>query len=66
MAITKFKRQQYYITHVLRKLGYQIKDMQIITCEFNSYEEIPIGERYYVGQLIKRGFNIQFKLFDNE
>lgn len=65
MAITKFKRQQYYITHVLRKLGCEIDKMEIKTDKFASFQDIPLGERYYVGQLIKRGFTIQYKLFQS-
>lgn len=66
MAISKFKRQQYYITHTLKKSGFIINKMEIITDQYKSFEEIPVGVRYYVGQLIKRGFMIQFKLFENE
>jgi hypothetical protein len=30
---------------------------------YAKFEDIPIGQRYYVGQLIKAGYNAQYKLF---
>lgn len=29
---------------------------------YQSFQDIPVGPRYYVGQLMKAGFNVQLKI----
>lgn len=30
--------------------------------QYNSFQDIPVPARWYVGQLIRRGYNAEFKL----
>jgi len=54
---------KYWIRRV-RSAGLKvdIANREIDPYPYASFNEIPIGPRYYVGQLIKQGFNAQLKI----
>lgn len=35
---------------------------RLIDLPYERFEDIPVGDRYYIGQLISLGYNIQLKL----
>lgn len=59
----KAAHKRYYY-HRRLKDKYAIDGAKrLIDLPFEKFEDIPIGDRYYIGQLISLGYNIQLKLF---
>ncbi|WP_042479280.1 hypothetical protein [Solitalea canadensis] len=55
--------KRYYFNRRLKE-KYEINGAKrTIELPFTAFEQIPQPDRYYVGQLIKQGYNVQFKLF---
>lgn len=61
---SSYHNRRYYL-HRIVKQKFQIDTIsrQVDIRPYDSFNEIPVPERYYVGQLIKLGYNIQLKLF---
>lgn len=53
-----------YWIRKLRNHGFSIEKSQkeIDPYPYSSLQNIPVGARYYVGLLIKQGFNVQHKI----
>lgn len=47
-----------------KKFGFHVKGetKELDPYPYSSFQEIPVGPRYYVGKLITQGYNIQFKI----
>lgn len=59
----KHHARRYYLHRVLKtKFKVDAKSRSIDIAPFRSASEIPIPWRWYVGQLIKLGYNAQLKL----
>ncbi len=59
----KVADKRYYF-HRRLKGKYQIDGAKrTIALPYKAFEEVPIGDRYYIGQLISLGYNIQLNLF---
>lgn len=59
----KVAARRYYLHKVLKKKYNLDGDNRTIEVPHSSFVEIPIGDRYYIGQLIELGYNVQLKLF---
>ncbi|SDM39835.1 hypothetical protein [Pedobacter antarcticus] len=61
--ISKVAAYRYYL-HKRLKGKYKINSEQrAIDLPYAKFNEVPTGDRYYIGQLIKLGYNVQLKLF---
>lgn len=64
--LSKSKRMAkvYYTARKLKAKGYQVDTAnRSFDLPFTSINEVPVGDRYYVRQLIRLGFNHQLKMF---
>jgi hypothetical protein len=62
IPIKKRARKYYLISRVENTYPTDVKK-RTIEVPYPDFESIPKPDRYYIGQLIKFGFNIQHKLF---
>lgn len=63
----KSKATQYQISYWIRrarKSGFHVDTAlrEIDPYPYKSFQDIPVGVRYYIGLLIKQGFNVQYKI----
>ncbi|MGB4775716.1 MAG: hypothetical protein WBP45_11115 [Daejeonella sp.] len=59
----KVQDRRYYLHRKLKGKYTIDADKRTISVPQQSFEAIPVGDRYYVGQLIQMGYNMQFQLF---
>lgn len=60
---SSYRNRRYYLHQVIKKsFPVNAISREIDISPFRSFNEIPVPERYYVGQLIKLGYNVQLKL----
>jgi len=58
-------KSRYYYHRRLDKNLFRIDGaLRSIDCDFKSFEDIPVGPRFYVGRLIGLGYNVQYKAVD--
>ena len=63
MAGKTYHNRRYYL-HQQLKGKYQVDGRhRTIHLPYARFSDIPIPDRYYVGQLIRLGYNIQLNLF---
>lgn len=61
---SSYHNRRDYLHRVLKERKFNIDvDLRQVDIPYKSFGEIPVPERYYVGQLIKLGYNIQLRLF---
>ena len=61
---TQKQRKRSYLAKKLTDLGYRVDvKMRSIDIQFSSINEVPVGARYYVRQLLRLGFSKQTTLF---
>jgi len=60
----KVARRRYYLHKQLKEFDEftLFAAERRIKCQYQSFMDIPVGPRWYVSQLIKMGYEIQFKL----
>ncbi|WP_432328886.1 hypothetical protein ACRQ5D_10780 [Mucilaginibacter sp. P25] len=58
----KVARRRYYLHKQLPDDFTVFAAGRRIKCEYQSFMDIPVGPRWYVSELIKMGYEIQFKL----
>lgn len=64
LSKVQLQRKRSCLAKKLRKLGYQVDVKQLsIDIQFSSINEVPVGARYYVRQLLRMGFSKQTSLF---
>lgn len=64
---SQYHTRRYYVHRVLKNhFRIDAEKREVDISPYSSAAEIPIPYRWYVGQLIKLGYNIQLKLFDYE
>jgi len=57
-------QRRYYLNRTLKK----IKEVELdpitrtIRLPYKSFEQIPIGVRFYIGQCIQLQYNVQYEL----
>ncbi len=58
-------RKRYYLHAKMKEFGFtlDITRHEVDVFPYSCLEEIPVGPRYYVNQLIKMGYNVQIKMF---
>ena len=44
------------------KISVDLNAREVDVSPYTEFKDIPVGPRYYVGQLIKAGFNVQIKI----
>jgi hypothetical protein len=59
----KMQDRRYYLHRKLKGKYHINADKRTISCPHRTFTDIPRGDRYYVGQLIKLGYNLQLELF---
>lgn len=64
---TQYHTRRYYIHRVLKNhFRIDSEQREVDIYPYTSAADIPIPWRWYVGQLVKLGYNIQLKLFHYE
>lgn len=59
----KVNNRRYYY-HRLLKDKYEINGvLRTIKVPYKEFKAIPVPDRYYVGQLIQMGYNMQLELY---
>lgn len=57
-------QRRYYMNRVLKGKGININTISMeIKLPYQSFEKIPVGLRFYIGQCIKLQYNVQYELF---
>jgi hypothetical protein len=59
----KTQARRYYLQNCLVEPLSVNGTTHIITGPYVDFKSIPVGQRYYVGQLIEMGYNYQLDLF---
>lgn len=64
MKVKATTGQINYWIRKLRKVGFEIDftNREIDPYPYSEFKNVPIGARYYMGLLIKQGFNVQHKI----
>ena len=64
----KYHRRRYYLHNKARKYGIRINvvNRSLDISPYTSFNEFPVPGRYYLGQLLKLGYNLQHKLFQHD
>lgn len=44
------------------KISVDLNTREVDVSPYTEFKDIPVGPRYYVGQLMKAGFNVQIKI----
>lgn len=60
----KTQSRRYYLQNCLKPPISVDGIRKIITAPYQDFKSIPLGQRYYIGQLIKMGYNLQLSLFN--
>lgn len=62
----KIHQKRYWAKTLRNKYDFivDVRHREIRT-EHENFEEVPIGARWYLGQLLKVGFTVQYNLFKN-
>jgi hypothetical protein len=58
----KIAKRRYYLHKCLTSEFVLDAVAREIKAPYNAFDEIPIGPRYYIGQLLRLGYKIQYKL----
>lgn len=56
--------QLKYWSRKVRNAGFVLdtNKRELDVTPFTQFKDIPVGPRYYVGQLIRAGYNVQLKI----
>jgi hypothetical protein len=56
-------KRRYYLHKQLDKKMFKIDGAKRhIDTDYTSFENIPVGDRYYIGQLIELRYSVQYKI----
>ena len=56
-------KKRYYLHRRLDATMFKIDGAaRHIDSDYTSFEAVPVGQRYYIGQLIALGYNVQYKI----
>lgn len=62
----KLAKKRYYLHKQLSdEFNLQGAD-RIIDAPYRAFTDIPVGQRYYIGQLIELGYQVPIKLYSEE
>jgi len=57
-------QRRYYMNRVLKGMKVDVNTNTMeIKLPYQSFDEIPVGLRFYIGQCIKLQYNVQYQLF---
>lgn len=61
----KYHQRRYRLHRMARRHGVKIdvNNRDIDISPYSSFHDYPVPGRYYIGQLIKLGYTLQYKLF---
>lgn len=64
MESIRRNQRRYYYHSALKRLGIEVEGATrtIELALYDSFQDIPVPTRWYVNQLLKMGYNAQFKI----